>query len=157
MNTDEQPPAVADFSVELRVRWSDCDPAGVLFYGHYFAYFEEALGQFIRARGLTWNQFMHEHGLFFPRVEAQVRYLAPAAYDDDVRVTVRVLDVGRKILTIGYTMTRCRDARTIAEGQVKFAVIKPEPGSTDEPRAIELPPVVVQAFGAGRNAAGRGE
>ena len=30
----------APFRHRLRVRWSECDPQGVVFYAHYLAYFD---------------------------------------------------------------------------------------------------------------------
>jgi len=157
VGTDRAAPATADFSVELPVRWADCDPARVVFYPNYFAYFEDALRAFVEHRGTSWTRLMEGQGLFFPRVEAQARYLAPASYDDRIRVSLRVQEVTRKILTMGWVMRRCHDERVVAEGHVKFAVIRPEPGATGDPRAIEVPPEVAAIFGGGESATGRGQ
>src|SRR5579875_3214436 len=129
----------ADFVTELPVRWSDCDPARVVFYPNYFAYFEQAMVEWLSSRGASWNSLMRDQGLFFPRVEAHARYIAPASFEDRVRVALRVEDVTRKVVTVGWVMQRLRDERTIAEGYVKFAVIQPQLGDEGDPRAIELP------------------
>ena len=85
--------------------------------------------------------------LVLPRIESHGRYTAPVSYDDSVRIGLRVQELGCKVVTIGWTMHRLRDGRAVADGYVKFAVIQPQPGDEGDPRAIEVPPLVVQLFG----------
>lgn len=146
MATDSTAPPRADFSLDLPVRWSDCDPAQVIFYPNYFAYFEQTMYEFVRARGSSWSELIYQHGLHFPRIEAQARYFAPASFDDTIRVEVRVQEIARKVLTIGWLMRRRRDDRVIAEGHVKFAAIRADVAPGEDSRAIELPEVVTRLF-----------
>ena len=140
---DAESQARPSFTTELQIRWSDCDPAGSVYYPNYFTLFETALFAFMEARGRTWPALMRDHAVGFPRVEARCRYLGPAATGDRLRVTLRVLEVRARGLTIGFDIAHV-DGRAVAAGQVGFVAIALDP--TLPPQAIELPAEVRELF-----------
>lgn len=86
---------------------------------------------------------MRDHAVGFPRVEARCRYLGPAATGDRLRVTLRVLEVRDRGLSIGFDIAHA-DGRAVAAGQVAFVAIALDP--TLPPQAIELPAEVRELF-----------
>lgn len=74
----------------IRVRYSETDQMGFVYYGHYAAYFEVARVEAIRALGLRYASLETEHGILMPVMNMQVRFLRPAAYDDllSIRTTI---------------------------------------------------------------------
>ena len=40
------------FRIQQRVRWSDCDPLGIIWYGAYLKYFEAVEHDMLREAGL---------------------------------------------------------------------------------------------------------
>jgi acyl-CoA thioester hydrolase len=79
----------------LRVRYAETDQMGVVYYAHYFVWFEVARGDLLRHLGWTYRE-MEKTGVFMPVIDAACQYLQPARYDDDIeiqtdgRVTSRV-------------------------------------------------------------------
>ncbi len=80
-------PAVAPY--RHRVLYGDTDQMGVVYYATYLRFFEGARGEWIRELGLTYAQ-IEERGIYLPVLEAGVRYLKPARYDDVLEIPLRV-------------------------------------------------------------------
>src|SRR5262249_5138353 len=76
-------------SVEIRVIYGDTDQAGIVYYANYLRFFEASRGAFLRERGRSYVE-IEAAGLTMPVIEAHVRYLRPARYDDLIVVKVRL-------------------------------------------------------------------
>src|SRR5207244_13123482 len=85
----------------LRVRYSETDQMGVVYYANYLVWFEVARGAFCRARGLDYRHVQRD-GLSLPVLEAHCRYLAPALYDDEILVRTWVTESRRRLLRMQY-------------------------------------------------------
>jgi acyl-CoA thioester hydrolase len=67
--------------IELRVRYAETDRMGYVYYGNYATYFEVARVETLRSAGITYKS-LEDEGILLPVVEYNVRYHAPAHYDD---------------------------------------------------------------------------
>jgi acyl-CoA thioester hydrolase len=94
------------FSARTRVGFSDTDAQGIVYYGRYNPYFDLARVEYLR-----------ELGLLRPRGEASefvmrandVEYFAPAVFDDEIEVFVRVSRLGRTSVTFEFAAYRLPD------------------------------------------------
>lgn len=85
-----------------RVRWSDCDPLGIIHYGAYIRLFEVAEHEFFRALGLPYAELRERRGVWLPRKAFQVEFHSPARMDEAVALGVRVARVGTTSLTLAF-------------------------------------------------------
>ena len=69
----------------IRVRYAETDQMGYVYYGHYAMYYEVARVESLRQLGLTYRE-IEEMGVLMPVLENKSRYLAPARYDDLLRI-----------------------------------------------------------------------
>lgn len=69
----------------IRVRYAETDQMGYVYYGHYAMYYEVARVESLRQLGLTYKE-IEEMGVMMPVLENHSRYLAPARYDDLLRI-----------------------------------------------------------------------
>ena len=69
----------------VRVRYSETDQMGYVYYGNYAMYYEVARVESLRQLGLTYKE-IEDMGVMMPVVENKSRYLAPARYDDLLRI-----------------------------------------------------------------------
>jgi len=69
----------------IRVRYAETDQMGYVYYGHYAMYYEVARVESLRQLGLTYRE-IEEMGVMMPVLENKSRYLAPARYDDLLRI-----------------------------------------------------------------------
>lgn len=90
------------FSARTRVGFSDTDAQGIVYYGRYNPYFDIARVEYMRALGL-----LHEtrSGDFVMRAN-DVEYFAPAVFDDEIEVFVRVARLGRTSVTFAFAAYR---------------------------------------------------
>ena len=119
-------------SIEIRVRYCECDPMGVVHHTVYPVWFEMGRTELLRGTGRTYRD-MEEAGVFLAVVRMQVAYRRPARYDDLLRLETTLADAGHvkiehtyelhrgeELLCTGSTTLACLDragkARALPEG-----------------------------------------
>ena len=108
------------FSVSHRVRLSETDALGVVYYGQYLTYFDVSRLELLRDAGIT-LQFLKERGLGFVAAEAVCRYRSSAKFDDVLTLRVKVERIGRSSVVYSHEV---RDGeRTVAEGRVTDVMV----------------------------------
>jgi acyl-CoA thioester hydrolase len=95
--TDRKPPF--KFSSLTRVGFSDTDAQGIVYYGRYLPYFDDARVEYHRHLGLL--NFDLGASEFVMRASSVV-YEAPASFDDLLEVFVRTKRIGRTSMTNEY-------------------------------------------------------
>ncbi len=69
----------------IRVRYGETDQMGYVYYGNYAMYYEVARVESLRQLGLTYRE-IEEMGVIMPVLENRSKYMAPARYDDLLRI-----------------------------------------------------------------------
>jgi acyl-CoA thioester hydrolase len=93
------------FSARTRVGFSDTDAQGVVYYGRYNPYFDLARVEYLRMLG---QLHRHDDGDFVMRAN-DVEYFAPARFDDELEIDVRVSRIGRTSVTFEFRAYRLPD------------------------------------------------
>jgi acyl-CoA thioester hydrolase len=93
------------FVHELRVRYGECDPQGIVFNANYLLYFDVAFTEMWRAAVGPW-QDMVQRGIDAVVAETNLRFLAPARYDDELALSVLVTRLGRTAVTTQIDVRR---------------------------------------------------
>jgi len=91
--TDRKPPF--KYSAVTRVGFSDTDAQGIVYYGRYLPYFDQARVEYHRHLGLL--RVDEEHELVMRA--STVEYFAPAGFDDLLEVFVRLARIGMTSVT----------------------------------------------------------
>ena len=76
---------------KVRVRYSETDKMGYVYYGNYPAFFEVGRAEAMRELGMTYRQ-MEEEGVMMPIASMSVKYIRPAYYDDLLTIRTIVKD-----------------------------------------------------------------
>jgi acyl-CoA thioester hydrolase len=125
---------------QVRVRFADTDAMGVAYYGTYLAFFETGRVEAMRQAGFLYTRLV-EQGLHSPVVEACVRYLAPARFDDLLLVEAHVTEVRPASFRFTYAVRRASDAARVAVGHTVHACV-----DATTLRPVRLPAWVKQAL-----------
>lgn len=126
-------------SVEVRVRYGETDQMGVAYHSHYLVWCDVARTDHLRQQGVSYRA-LEEQGLRLAVVEAQIRYGAPARFDDLVRLRCWVRDLASRRVVFGYAIERPADGAHLATAQTALIAI-------DRRHAVtRLPPAVVRAL-----------
>jgi acyl-CoA thioester hydrolase len=119
-------------STELRVRYAETDRMGVVYYANYLVWCEVGRVEFMRAHGRSYAKLEAE-GVGLAVSEANVRYLAPAKFDDLVRVETTLTSVRSRAVTFDYLISH-------AESGARLALCKTSLVSVDrDGRLIAIP------------------
>jgi acyl-CoA thioester hydrolase len=118
------------FRHPMRVRYSECDPQGVVFNANYLMYFDHAIGELWREAFGSY-QAMVDAGTDMVVAEATVRFRVPLRFDEDFEVTIEVTRLGTTSITSALAAER--DGAVATEGELRHVFIDPETG---EKRAI---------------------
>ncbi len=102
--TNRKPPF--KFSSLTRVGFSDTDAQGIVYYGRYLPYFDDARVEYHRHLNLLGYDLGASE---FVMRASSVVYEAPAAFDDLVEVFVRTKRIGRTSMTAEYAAYRVDD------------------------------------------------
>lgn len=130
------------FTREHRIRFSECDPAGIVFYPQYFVMFNNLLEAWV-------DELLPEVGfagyigkLHFglPTVRLEADFRAISRMGDEVVLSLEVVRLGGKSLTLALA---CTDL----QGEVRMNVTQVlVTTSLISHQAIELPSVLRQAL-----------
>jgi acyl-CoA thioester hydrolase len=105
-----------------RVRYSETDKMGIVYYANYLVWFEIGRTEFCRARGFSYRDFEENDGSFLVVAESYCRYKAPAYYDDEILIRTHITELRRRSLRFGYEIVRASDGQIIAEGETGHVV-----------------------------------
>ena len=82
---------------KLRVRYSETDQMGIVYYGNYAQYLEQGRTDWLRSLGFTYK-YMEEHQVMLPVINLNIDYKKPAKYDDVLKITTSLIEIpSRKI------------------------------------------------------------
>jgi acyl-CoA thioester hydrolase len=108
------------FVHELRVRYGECDPQGIVFNANYLLYFDVAFTELWREAVGPWQE-MVERGVDAVVAEANARFRSPARYDDVLQLEARVTRLGDTSITTEIDVTREGDL--LVEGRLQHVIV----------------------------------
>ena len=112
-----------EHTIQLRVRYTECDPMGVVHHSRYFPYFEIARMELYRLNGGSLHD-LEKAGVFFVVVSADCKYMRPLRYDDLIDVNIRVTKTSRAKIQHEYKIFR--EGELAAVGHITLAMIDRE-------------------------------
>jgi acyl-CoA thioester hydrolase len=110
------------FSWPVRVYWEDTDAGGVVYHASYLRFLERARTEWLRALGVDQFALKQCSGLAFMVRDMQIDFLRPALLDDELSVTVGVMQ--RRAASILFTQAVVRaDGTCLVRARVRVACV----------------------------------
>jgi acyl-CoA thioester hydrolase len=113
----------SSYDFEVRIAYADTDRMGVVYYANYLAFFERGRTEFLRNLGMRYRDLEEKNRLFMPAMEAHVEYLAPARYDDLIRVRTFLSELGGAHVQFRHEIYMVDDNALIARGYTKHPIV----------------------------------
>jgi acyl-CoA thioester hydrolase len=113
------------FRHRLRVRWSECDSQGVVFYPNYLAYFDHTMTELWREAVGPYRD-IHQLGIDLVVAQASIRYRASARFDDELEIVATIGRLGTTSMTIELSVGRVEDGALLAEGELRHVFVDPD-------------------------------
>jgi YbgC/YbaW family acyl-CoA thioester hydrolase len=107
----------------LRVMWADTDPAGIVWFGVFFRYFENAEEELFRRLGHDRTRLLQQLGIFMPRTSLQSRFRSPARLGDEIAVGVGVASASDRRIEYAFDIHERGTDRLICDASYRVACV----------------------------------
>jgi acyl-CoA thioester hydrolase len=77
------------YETQIRVRYSETDQMGYVYYGNYAGFYEVGRVELLRSLGMTYKS-MEENGIMLPVSELKIKYIKPAFYDELIMIKTTI-------------------------------------------------------------------
>ena len=102
----------ATFSRERLIRFSDCDPAGIVFYPQYFVMFNGLVEDWVdEGLGIGFRRLVIERGIGLPTVRLEADFRAVSRMGDRVVLSLAVERLGSRSIALNSRCTGVPDGQ----------------------------------------------
>ena len=92
---------MSEFRRERRIRFSDCDPAGIVFYPQYFVMFNALVEDWVdEGLALSYRGLIVERRIGLPTVRLEADFTAISRMGDRVTLSLAVQRLGQRSVTL---------------------------------------------------------
>jgi YbgC/YbaW family acyl-CoA thioester hydrolase len=109
--------------IDLRVMWSDTDPAGIVWFGVFFRYFENAEEDLYRRLGSNRTALLRRLNIFMPRTSLQSGFRSPARLGDEISVGVGISAMTDRRVGFAFDIHEQGTGRLICEASYRVACV----------------------------------
>jgi 4-hydroxybenzoyl-CoA thioesterase len=122
----------------IQIEWGDCDPAQIVYFPRYFAYFDACTTGLFKKAGLPKRQMLKTYGIVgIPLVDVRASFTAPSRFSDSVVVESEITEwrrssfsVRHRLFNKGVLSVECYEIRvwaTVSEKDPERIESKPVP------------------------------
>ena len=134
-------------TTNILIEWGDCDPAGIVFYPRYFAWFDACTAGLFAATGLPVHQMFRTYGLAgVPMVDTRARFIVPSKFGDEVRIESTITEFRRSSFDVRHQLFR-GDTLAVEGFETRVWTIC-DPANPDRIKSQAIPAEVIARFTA---------
>ena len=123
------------FRVNVRVHWADTDAAGIVWFGNFLRFFEEAEDEMFRALGRTRLDLIRDLSILMPRVDASCKFRSPARAEEVLVIGIAVHEMTERRINYLFEAHQLYTDTLVCEGAYRVACVAAD---TFKPR--DFPP-----------------
>lgn len=132
----------------IQIEWGDCDPARIVFYPRYLAYFDACTTALFKKAGLSKRQMLKTYEIVgIPLVDLRASFKVPSRFSDTVIVESEITEwrrssfcVRHRLFNRGVLAVECFEIRVwaaIPEDDPERIVSKPVPRDVIEKFSVK--------------------
>jgi len=131
---------------QFPIEWGHCDPAGIVFNGRFFEFFDWGTwALFEAALGVPAPDLAATFGILgIPLVDAGARFLAPARFGDAVDMTSQVKEFRRSSFDIEHRLM-VRDTLVVEGRETRVWAIR-DAADPSRIKSLPIPEAVIARF-----------
>lgn len=114
--------ATASFDVLIRVRYAECDAQQVVFNSRYAEYADLAATEFMRSLVGGYTELVNQ-GFDNQVVNMNISWQSSAKFDDVIRMTVSVSNIGNTSFSLNIVLKEHVDDRPIATIDIVYVMV----------------------------------
>jgi 4-hydroxybenzoyl-CoA thioesterase len=138
----------------LLVEWGHCDPAGIVFYPQYLAWFDDCTTALFTNAGMPTRALFRAHEILgVPLVDVRVRFLLPSTFGDELLAESTLTEFRRSSFIIRHQFFK---AGVLAvEGFETRVWAGADPANPERMKSRPLPAEVIERLSQADAAEGR--
>lgn len=109
-------------SHSIRVRYSETDQMGFVYYGVYASYLEVARVEAMRDLGIPYHE-LEEQGILMPVTSFEIKYLRPAYYDQLLKINTSITQLPATRIRFYYEIFN-QENRMINQSSTELAFLR---------------------------------
>lgn len=131
---------------EIRIEWAHCDAAGIVFYPHFYTWFDQATERLFTANGLSYAELDRDFDSSgMPLVETGTKYSNACRLGDVLTMESEVESWDGKTFLVRHRLTHA-DGRPALEGFERRVWVRRDPEHKVGIRAVPVPDAVKARF-----------
>ncbi len=142
----------------LRVRFGDCDPAGIVYFPRFFDFFHQAMEGWFDVLGRPYHEVVVGQKVGFPAVHTEADFRRPVAFGEEILVELRVGRIGASSLELRYAIRGVdepADGEPRLTGRTVVVVMDLDPESPGHRKGMAIPAplrAAIERFAGGEQA-----
>ena len=133
------------YRYKVTVHWGDTDPAKIVFYPNYFAWFDESARLFFDSVGLSWEMLIEKYGIAgLPIVEAKAKFIAPSKFRDEIVVESQITEWNEKTFKVSHAVVN-RGRRAVEGYEIRVWAHR-HPEDPNRFKAMPIPEEIKAVF-----------
>src|SRR2546426_6944766 len=114
------------FEMRFQTYWADADTAGIVFFPHFFRFFEQAEEELFRTTGSDRQSLLEANHVWMPRVEVFTKFSRPVRNGSAIRVRLMPQVKGEKTVRYDFEIIDDQSGEKAAEGYVTVVCVAAE-------------------------------
>ena len=111
--------------VKIQTYWSDCDPAGIVYFGNFFRLFERAEEELYLQSMVARQKLLDAYGVWLPRVHVECDFFHPVTLDELLIVEAFFGKIGNSSIHLNFEVQRKENPGVIvATGKYVLVTVK---------------------------------
>lgn len=134
------------YKTEIRIEWAHCDAAKIVFYPHFYTWFDQATERLFSANNLSYAELARDFDSpGMPLLETGATYANASRLGDVLSLETWVDEWAGKTFVVKHKFTHA-DGKPALEGFERRVWIQRAPDSPKGMRAVEVPDEVKARF-----------
>ena len=122
---------------KIKIEWGDCDPAQVVFYPRYFAYFDACTHSLFEHAGLSYRTMQRKYQIGgIPLVEVRARFIAPSQFGEEIIIESCVAAFRNRSFQVQHKLYN-GDELAVEAFEIRVLAVK----SADDPDKVKARPI----------------
>ena len=132
-------------SRQVSIEWGDCDPAGIVFYPRYFAFFDASTANLFEAAGFKKLEMLKQfNAVGFPMVDTRANFSIPSRFGDEVVIESTITEFRRSSFDVYHRLLKQGELAVEGFETRVWAVRDPE--NEERLKSAPIPQAIIDAF-----------
>ena len=100
-----------------RIRFTDTDATGIVYFGSFATYFDESFLAMIRESNIGWDEHK-KYNFGLPIVDYKVQYFHPLKFGDEIDVYCIIIHIGNSSFTSLHLISSAKSGRIYSKAEI---------------------------------------